>query len=192
MLSPKLRGELESFLRIATSIQEMQVIKSESFNPSFSMSFDSTTGALQISESQIDIDKLRSLVIEYRKIIMEGESSNINYLWNQIWIHAPRDGNFQKLFELRDTWNDALKSSLFNLHINDKAISPELARDVILNGVWFHSDIEYNNLWNGLAPDIQRLWMQQVIELIHTHIQIIFGCQWHISEILRIDGASLE
>ena len=156
------------------------------------MSFDSTTGALQISESQIDIDKLRSLVIEYRKIIMEGESSNINYLWNQIWIHAPRDGNFQKLFELRDTWNDALKSSLFNLHINDKAISPELARDVILNGVWFHSDIEYNNLWNGLAPDIQRLWMQQVIELIHTHIQIIFGCQWHISEILRIDGASLE
>jgi len=136
---------LDAFRRVVAALRDSTLWKNDELRAGFAIS---AGPGVHVHERQFpDLERLRSLMLDFRKLIAEGEPTNINAVANR--LHRQRHPNTDAILAAKARFNELLD---IPMPFSSGDRRPSVRQHLLdwINGDWFHSEPEARDRRLGL------------------------------------------
>lgn len=144
--------QLQVFHSEVSSLRREPLAKS-GWETQVSYSFGKGVG-LSIKQEGPDETQLRSLLLALRKFVSGREPVDLNRIYNLLLRHLTSDELKTYLIDARKKWRQAQNLDAVALIVDEKELTPERIADLLINGYYFHVDLEKRKQLNNVMGDI--------------------------------------
>lgn len=136
------RQNISSFLSCVEELRERPFVLDGLYEVQFHISVDEQTGQLKCEFQEADQEYFRSFLLTFRKFILNGEPSNIDWVLNACrrFARGEEEGLREELDELKTVWGYRYRKGVVQMHSGGLNLTPEYVLDLWINGQYFHGD----------------------------------------------------
>jgi hypothetical protein len=178
------RQVIELFANRANELLSRRLVRS-GFSTGFSMNFRPSEG-MTFSAQRIDEEDFRSLLLTFRLFTAQKEDTRLERVFDIFELRLNDTGIRDHVRWLRAEWKLALKRQFIVIKIGDHERSPEQTYDLILNSLYFHSDVNKTSQIESLGDFGLQLSRQQILNLLAVGIAIVAALRELAAELLGL------
>lgn len=172
---------LRRFVDRVESLLELRIVRHRRLDAS--LTFHGERGKpIVFQHSQPDEDDLRSYLLAFRKFILKGEPTFVEYVLNVAEKHVVNDSIRQALRDVRREWKRAQAGSI-GLRVNSENVPAALSIDLWINGHYFHDDTTKERQLREMARVPLSRW--HFLNAVVDSSNVLFGVAYWIKVALR-------
>lgn len=131
--------QLGLFLERAEALTETRMLKARELQNKLSIDFDAVSSQMRVDAWRPDDDTVEPFLLRFRHFWGQREPANAKRIASILYNNIEGDCAREQLRRAKEHWRGTQGSGL-GLVINDESYQPEFVMDLMVNGVYFHSD----------------------------------------------------
>ncbi len=158
---------LDLFLEKVEELANTRMIQAGDLQGRITLNSERMKG-LRVDTWRPDDATLRSFLMVFRHFVSEKEPVFLNHIANLCWREIHSDRVRGELAKARAHWKESQRTGSLGLIINQENFDPAFVLDLMINGVYFHSDSRKRRKVKELdwlsAQFVQQVFVNYLIE----------------------------